>query len=508
MAMEIDEHVRMKGRLTPYALFTCLMASTGGLMNGYDLVVAGGVSSMNDFLEKFYPSVLKNKENAKHDNYCKYNSQELQMYSSVLYLAALVSASVASHVTRLHGRKVSMLIAGLFCDVGTIMGSAAQNLTMLIFGRVLLGFGIGFVIQVVPLFLSEMAPPHARGSLNLLFALNISLGSLIAKIMNYWAAKIHPWGWRLSLGLAALPGLLLTVGSLVVDETPSSLVQRGHLDSAKAVLRKVRGTDQVEMELDNIITASEIARQVETPFRSLLKGRNRPQLVTAIAMPMFQQLSGSDGIFFYGPLLFQTFGFKDDASLYSAVILGVVCLSTVFVSVFTVDKLGRRIQLVAASVQMCIVQVIIAVILAKFMTSSEELPKPLAITLVALICLFLMAFTSSWGPLTWLVTSEIFPMEIRSVGLSVCVWSNMLLKFIIAQSFLSMLCSLKYGIFLIFAGWVAVMGLFALLLLPETKSVPIDEVIMLWRKHWFWKRLGTHTDSLATHERRQHLLTT
>ena len=102
------------------------------------------------------------------------------------------------------------------------------------------------------------------------------------------------------------------------------------------------------------------------------------------------------------------------------------------------------------------------------------------------VCLFVAMFAGSWGPLAWLIPSEIFPQDIRSAAQSITVFTNMLFKFIIAQTFLSMLCAFKFGIFLFFAGWLAVMGLFTLLFLPETKGIPIDHMAHVWRAHWFW----------------------
>lgn len=106
-----------------------------------------------------------------------------------------------------------------------------------------------------------------------------------------------------------------------------------------------------------------------------------------------------------------------------------------------------------------------------------------------MICLFVLAFGWSWGPLGWTVPSEIFPLETRSAGQGITVAVNLFFTFAIAQSFLSLLCGLKFGIFLFFAVWIAIMTTFVYFFLPETKGVPIEEMIFLWRKHWFWKKI-------------------
>ncbi|KAB2014562.1 hypothetical protein ES319_D09G234300v1 [Gossypium barbadense] len=358
--------VEFEAKITPIVIISCIMAATGGLMFGYDVGVSGGVTSMPDFLKKFFPVVYRKTRNPGIDgNYCKYDNQGLQLFTSSLYLAGLTATFFASYTTRRLGRRLTMLIAGFFFIVGVVLNAAAQDLAMLITGRILLGCGVGFANQAVPLFLSEIAPTRIRGGLNILFQLNVTIGILFANLVNYGTAKITGgWGWRLSLGLAGIPALLLTVGALLVVDSPNSLIERGRLDEGKAVLRKIRGTDKIEPEFLELVEASRIAKEVKHPFRNLLKRRNRPQLVIAVALQIFQQFTGINAIMFYAPVLFNTLGFGNDASLYSAVITGAVNVLSTVVSIYSVDKVGRRVLLLEAGVQMFISQVIIAIILA------------------------------------------------------------------------------------------------------------------------------------------------
>jgi hypothetical protein len=193
---------------------------------------------------------------------------------------------------------------------------------------------------------------------------------------------------------------------------------------------------------------------------------------------------------FYAPVLFNTLGFKNDASLYSAVITGAVNVLSTIVSIYSVDKLGRRMLLLEAGVQMFLSQVVIAIILGfKVTDHSDDLSKSYAIFVVIMVCTFVSAFAWSWGPLGWLIPSEIFPLETRSAGQSVTVCVNLLFTFVIAQAFLSMLCHFKFGIFIFFSSWVFIMSIFVFFLVPETKNIPIEEMTeRVWKKHWFWKR--------------------
>ncbi|GMN46649.1 hypothetical protein TIFTF001_015838 [Ficus carica] len=139
-----------EAKITPIVIMSCIMAATGGLMFGYDVGVSGGVTSMPDFLKKFFPVVYRKTLEEQDSNYCKYDNQGLQLFTSSLYLAGLTATFFASYTTRKLGRKLTMLIAGVFFILGTIFNAAAANLAMLIIGRLLLGCGVGFANQGPP----------------------------------------------------------------------------------------------------------------------------------------------------------------------------------------------------------------------------------------------------------------------------------------------------------------------------------------------------------------------
>jgi MFS family permease len=151
----------------------------------------GGVTSMPSFLQEFFPDIYERTQEhvIVESNYCKYDNQKLQLFTSSLYLAALVASMVASPVTRKLGRKQTMLFAGLVFIVGTALSALARTLALLICGRILLGCGVGFANQAVPVFLSEIAPTRIRGALNIMFQLNITIGIFIANLVNWFTSK-------------------------------------------------------------------------------------------------------------------------------------------------------------------------------------------------------------------------------------------------------------------------------------------------------------------------------
>ncbi|GAB4851314.1 Sugar transport protein 10 [Ancistrocladus abbreviatus] len=480
-----------EGGVTLFVVFTCMVGATGGLIFGYDIGISGGVTSMDIFLKQFFPSVYRKEQAAsKHDNaYCKFDSHMLQLFTSSLYLAALVASFFASATTKTFGRKASMFIGGVTFLIGSILNAFAQNIEMLIIGRVFLGFGVGFCNQSVPVYLSEMAPAKIRGALNIGFQLATTIGIVAANLINYGTAKMNnDYGWRISLGLAAVPATMVTLGGLFLPDSPNSLIDRGKREEGRRMLQKIRGTDNVDEEFQDLVDASEASKQVDNPWKNILESKNRPQLVFAILIPSFQQLTGINVIMFYAPVLFKTLGFGADASLMSAVITGVVNVLATVVSILTVDRLGRRILFLEGGIQMLISQILVAIFIAKAFgtTGSGGLSKGSADFVLFLICAYVAAFAWSWGPLGWLVPSEIFPLETRSAGTAINVIFNMTFTFIIGQCFLSMLCTMKFGLFLFFSGFVIVMTLFIYFFLPETKNVPIEEMNAVWKAHWFW----------------------
>ncbi|KAF4360377.1 hypothetical protein F8388_019463, partial [Cannabis sativa] len=280
-------------------------------------------------------------------------------------------------------------------------------------------------------------PPKWRGAFNTGFQFFIGIGVVASNCINYGTAH-RSWGWRLSLGLAMVPAAIMTVGALMISDTPNSLVERGKLTQAKLSLLKARGgkESEVEAELAELVKRNEMAKAVagqeESPFLSILERQYRPQLVMAIGIPFFQQVTGINIIAFYAPILFQSVGLGNDSALIAAIILGLVNL--------------------------------------------------------VLICTYAAGFGWSWGPLSWLIPSEIFPMKIRATGQSISVAVNFGTTFVLSQTFLTMLCHFKYGTFLFYAGWIAAMTVFVVLFLPETKGIPLDSMATVWERHWYWGR--------------------
>ncbi|TKV94922.1 hypothetical protein SEVIR_9G327600v4 [Setaria viridis] len=307
---------------------------------------------------------------------------------------------VAASITRRYGRRVSMLIGGTVFVTGSVFGSAAVNVPMLILNRILLGIGLGFTNQSILLYLSEMARPQYRGAINNGFELCISLGILCANILNYFVIKITAgWGWRISLSMAALPAAFLTIGTIFLPETPSFIIQRdGDTDKARILLQKLRGTTSVQKELDDLVSASNLSRTIKYPFGKICKRKYRPQLVIALLVPFFNQVTGINVMNFYAPVMFGTIGLKETASLFSSVVTRLCATCANIIAMMVVDRFGRRKLFIVGGVQMILSQFTVGAILAAKFKDYEDMDNEYAYLVLIIMCVFVAGFAWSWGP--------------------------------------------------------------------------------------------------------------
>jgi sugar porter (SP) family MFS transporter len=339
-----------------------------------------------------------------------------------------------------------------------------------------------------------MAPARYRGAFSNGFQLTLCLGSLAANVINYGADKIAGgWGWRLSLGLAGVPAAFFTLGAVFLPETPNSLVQQGEdRGKVRALLQKIRGTDAVDDELDDIVAANAAAAGGGgSGLRLILsQPRYRPQLAVAVLMPAFTQLNGINAIGFYAPVLLRTVGMGESLALLSTVIVVAIYTVSTIVFMFVIDRFGRRTLLIAGSLQMLASELLIGAVMAARLGDEGGLGgRGWAAALFVLIGVYVAGYSWSWGPMTWLVPAEVFPLEVRSAGQSVTVASGFVFTIFVAQGFLAMLCRMRAWLFFFFAGWIVVMTGFVYWFLPETKGMPIEQVGKVWREHWFWGKV-------------------
>ncbi|RLM80603.1 sugar transport protein 5-like [Panicum miliaceum] len=433
------------GAITFTVVMSCLTAASGRLLLGYDISVTGGLMQMESFLQAFFPEILRKTNNAQQDAYCIFRNQELTMFVSSLYLAAILSSLVSGHLTR----------------------------------------------TSAPVYLAEIAPARWRGAFTSCFHFFFNLGMFMADLVNYGTDTIPRWGWRLSLGVGLVPAAVIIVGAALIPDTPNSLVLRGRLDEARASLRRIRGAAaDTEAELESIARAVEQDRRhASGAFRRLFCRREyRPHLVIAGDAGVLRSDGHDRGVHFHAaPLLHRR------KAIQGSIITDVVSLASIAVAGLAVDRYGRRSLLMLGSAVLILSQVAMAWVFgARLGTDGgKSMPRGYAAAVVALVCVYTAGFGVSWGPLKWVVTTEIFPLEVRPAALGLGGAISGVLIFVQSQSFLEMLCSFKYGTFLFYAGWVVVMVASVAAFLPETRGVAIEAMGAVWERHWYRKRFVT-----------------
>uniref|UniRef100_A0A0E0G8N1 Major facilitator superfamily (MFS) profile domain-containing protein n=1 Tax=Oryza nivara TaxID=4536 RepID=A0A0E0G8N1_ORYNI len=484
------------GEVTFTVVMSCLTAGAGGLLLGYDIGVTGGLTQMESFLQAFFPEVLRKMSSAKQDAYCIFDSQVLNAFVSSFYLSTMVASLVAGHLTKTLGRRNSLLIAGVLFFAGTLLNLAAVNISMLIIGRILLGVAVGFSSLAAPVYLAEISPARWRGAFTSSIGLFANFGFLMADMINYRATTMARWGWRLSLGAGIVPALIVIVGAASIPDTPNSLALRGRLDEARDSLRRIRGAGvaaaDVDAELKDIVRAAEEDRRYESgALRRLLRREYRPHLVMAVLISVFYEMTGGVVVGIFTPLLFYTVGFTSQKAILGSIITDVVSISSVAVAAVVVDRRGRRTLFMVGGAVLILCQVAMAWIFGAELSTDggRAMPRGYAVAVVALVCMYAAGLCVSWIPLSSVVTSEIFPLEVRSAALGLGGAISSALTFMQSQSFLEMLCSFKYGAFAYYAGWLVMMTAFVAAFLPETKGVPIESMGAVWAQHWYWKAL-------------------
>lgn len=478
------------GRTTFAVVMIAIVAASGGLLFGYDNGITGGVITMRDFQRRFFPEQLTT--HGSGNAYCTYDDQILQLFTSSLFLAGAFAALLGMVLCKKLGRRFTMICGGAAFIIGTVLVASAFSIAQLVVGRLILGVGVGLATQATPLYLSEMAPYNLRGGLNILFQLAVTIGIFVAQLINYGTQHIDPWGWRLSLALAGVPGVMLFVGALLLPDTPNSLIERGKLERGEHVLQRIRGTKDVTVELEDIVDAVNVSRTIKNPWGTILRRRYRPQLIISILIPIFQQWVGINAIIFYAPQLFETTGSGGNAALLNTVIIGAVNVASTVVAILVVDKFGRKFLLIQGGIQLTLCEIVVGILIAVGIGSSGlgKLSTSMASAIIAFICIYIAGFAWSWGPLGWLVPSEIQPLETRAAGTAINTFTNLIMTFVVGQTFLSMLCAMKFGVFFFFAGMGILAVLFAIFLVPETRQVPIEEIEeTVVHRHWFWKRV-------------------
>jgi sugar porter (SP) family MFS transporter len=351
---------------------------------------------------------------------------------------------------------------------------------MLVAARLLLGVTIGVSVVVVPVFVAESAPARIRGSLLVAYQVATVVGIILGYLAAYaWAAS---GSWRWMLGLAAVPAVLTTAVLLRIPDTARWYMLKGRVAEARRTLQQVAPDTDVDNEL------AEIARALQEERGGVLTEMLRPPYLRAtifvVALGFFIQITGINAIVYYSPRLFEVMGFKGNfALLLLPALVQVAALIAVLVSLFLVDRLGRRPILLSGIGMMIAAN---AVLVGVF-TMGSDFGGALTALGVFGVLLFTVGFTFGFGALVWVYAGECFPARLRSLGSSAMLTSDLVGNAIVAAMFLSVLNWLGgAGTFAIF-GALAMAGFaFVYRFAPETKGRQLEAIRHYWENGGRW----------------------
>ena len=328
--------------------------------------------------------------------------------------------------------------------------------------------------MIVPLYIAEIAPADRRGGLVSLNQLMITIGILLSYIVGVIFAPIE--GWRWMFGVALIPAAVLFFGMFRLPESPRWLFNQGQLDKARQVLGRSRSPEEIEQEMQEMQQIkSQEADQAQPGLGELLAPYVRPMLIIGVGLAIFQQITGINTVIYYAPTILQNAGFSESGALVAnAVGVGLVNVGFTILSVYIIDRVGRKPLLLIGLVGMTISLALLAIV---FTTAGTQVSASLGILTTACLGLYIASFAISLGPVFWLMIAEIYPLRIRGTAMSAASIANWGSNFIVALMFPVLLAGLGGAtLFWAFAIIAVVAWVFIYLRVPETKGRSLEEI--------------------------------
>src|SRR3954454_18513593 len=391
-----------------------------------------------------------------------------------LLLGAMIGAGFAGRLSDRIGRRNLIIAAAVIFTVGALLAALAPTVEVLIAARFIIGLAVGSAALVVPLYLAEIAPTEIRGAIASLNQLMIVVGILAAFLVN--AILASSGDWRLMLGLAAVPSVILLVGMLFMPETPRHLVRAGDEDSARQVIEDLPGDERPDERVEEI---HEIEQHEEndTGLRGLLDAKwVRPALLVAVGLAAFQQFVGINTIIYYAPTTLTNVGFGKTSAIYANLIIGAVNVAMTVIAIKIIDRVGRKPMLYAGVVGMVGSLLMLGISLS-VLPSPHSPSDPAAI--ITLICLgtFIASFATTWGPVVWVMIPEVLPLSVRGTAMGVAIFLHWGANFAVSQTFPMLLSSFGPGpVFLGYAGMGILALVFVKTLVTETKGRSLEQI--------------------------------
>ena len=457
-----------------YLFSIVLVAVLGGLLFGYDTAVISGAERG---LQAFF-------EGAKDFNYT--NALHGFTSSSAL-IGCIIGSALSGLFAGKFGRKKSLFFAGI-CFFLSAAGSYYPEFAFFTKGvptkglwvafnlyRVLGGIGVGMASAICPMYIAEIAPANKRGKLVSWNQFAIIFGQLVVYFVNFLIIQSHKndpaiveWtnqvGWRLMFGSECVPAGLFTLLILLVPETPRYLAMTGKEDKALTVLSNINGESKAREILEDI-------KNTVVEKKEKLLAYGFIVIFIGCMLSVFQQFVGINAVLYFAPRIFESMGMGN--AMTQTVLMGVINITFTLVAIFTVEKLGRKPLLITGSLGMALGALGVAL--------ADAVPGVPGIVGVLSIMIYSASFMFSWGPICWVLISEIFPNTIRGAAVAIAVAFQWISNFIVSSTFVPLYSwspAFTYGLY---CAMCLLAALFVWKMVPETKGKTLEEMSALWR---------------------------
>lgn len=442
-----------------YVYLVTTVAALGGLLFGYDTaVIAGAIGFLQTKFEL--------------------SSAMTGWAASSAIWGCLFGAMIAGYASDRLGRKKVLLVTAILFSFSAIGSAIPNTLTQFVVARFLGGVGVGAASMLSPLYISEIAPAKMRGMLVSLYQLAIVLGINFVYFVNLKIANVgtEAWnidmGWRYMLGSEVIPALLFFILLFLVPESPRWLTLKGREREAAIILEKVNGKEKGNQVLNEI---KETIKAEKGTLKELFATKLRRALLIGLVLALFSQITGINAIIYYAPEIFKNIGFGTDSALQQTLTIGFVNTIFTFVAIYFIDRMGRRTLLLWGLSGMTVCLLGTGLVFYLGLSSS--------IWTLIFILGFIASFSSSLGPIPWVIISEIFPTKIRGLAMSFATMTLWLGVVAITQFTPIMLENLGGAYtFWIFMGNAIFLLIFVYKKVPETKGRTLEEIEKSWEK--------------------------
>ncbi|KAI0289603.1 MFS monosaccharide transporter [Russula brevipes] len=462
-------------------------AAFGGILFGYDTGTISGLQQMPDWLRTFGHPVTPS---ATFPDGYGISSSQRSLIVSILSAGTFFGALLAAPFADILGRRWGIIASCLVFSIGIALQTAATAIPLFVVGRVFAGLGVGLVSTLVPMYQSECSPKWVRGAVVGLYQWAITIGILLSNIFNN-ATKNRPnhSSYRIPVAIQFIWAFVLAAGMATLPESPRWLIKKHReADAAKALSRLTSlpvDDPEVQSELEeirlNLKHEEEIGESSYLDCFRASDSRIRFRTLSGIFIQAFQQLTGINFIFYFGTTFFTNAGIHNPYLI--SIATSTVNVGTTIPGIWGVERYGRRRLLIVGAIGMTICEFIIAIIGSTASNGNQSAQS----AEVAFVCFYIAFFASTWGPVTWVVTGEIFPLQIRAKAMSLSVASNWLWNWAIAYATPYLVdagpgnLNLGTNVFYIWGSTCCCCIAFAYFCIPETKGLSLEQVDLLYR---------------------------